>query len=366
MKKNILGLGLILLGGFAHAQTGLDSIIVEKYYIADSADSYVSTFATAGTLPIGSVTYRIFADLAPGYNFQALFGINTPLHELKFTTTTSFFNNEDRGSTNANGIPFAQLKNNTNALDSWFSVGATAAGQLGVLKSEDDGVANLIAANSILKNAPASIGIPLTSQDGMIAGTPLSVTFVNVNAQLSVFDATSLAGNSFSTTNGSVAALGGVVGPTASNRVLVGQFTTDGEFCYELNLQIGTPTGGVESYVAKNPSGSEISIPTLMGCLNLSSTVNVKDSKSTVQSFKVYPNPANDLLVLEIASSSNQSTANSYAIYGVQGNEIMHNSLGLVSEKHIENIDLSSLKPGMYFIKITIDGVVSTKKIIKN
>jgi hypothetical protein len=368
-KKLTIGFVLALLGSFAHAQSGLDSIIVEKYYVADSADSYESTNAGAGALPIGSVTYRIYADLAPGYNFQALYGVNSPLHELKLITTTTFFNNEDRGTTNANGIPSAQLKNNTNALDSWFSVGAAATGQLGVLKSEDNGAANLISANTVLKNNSSAIGIPLTTQDGMMAGTTVSVTFVGLSIQLNVFDATSLAGSLFSTTNGSIAALGGVTGPTSSNRVLVGQFTTDGDFCYELNLQIGTPTGGFENYVAKNPSSSEFSVPSLMGCITAaSSTTSIaKNTSEENEAFKIYPNPAKDLLTVEITSASKQNNvANGYAIYGVQGNEIIHNTLGTISEKQKENIDISSLKPGMYFVKITVDGVVTTKKIIKN
>ena len=111
-KNTLLSIGLALLGSCAFAQSGLDSIIVEKYYVADSTDSYASLNATAGILPIGSVTYRLYADLAPGYNFQALYGVNSPQHELRFSTTTSFFNNEDRGTTNANGIPSNQLKNN--------------------------------------------------------------------------------------------------------------------------------------------------------------------------------------------------------------------------------------------------------------
>ncbi|MBK7042168.1 MAG: hypothetical protein IPH46_17410 [Bacteroidetes bacterium] len=34
-------------------------------------------------------------------------------------------------------------------------------------------------------------------------------------------------------------------GPDASNRVLLGQFTTTGAFGYHINLVIGTPTPGV-------------------------------------------------------------------------------------------------------------------------
>ena len=263
-KKIFLGLGLSFLGTFATAQDGLEKIIVEKYYISTAAD----TVGSAGKLPIGSVTYRVYADMLPGYRFQTLYGNSD--HPLKISTTTSFFNNEDRGATTANAIASAQLKNNTVALDSWFSVGASAVGQFGVLKSEDDGKENLLTKNSLLKNNDLVVGIPLTEQDGNLAGSPVAVTFVGFDPTNGLFDGTSQLGNSFVTTDGGISALGGATGPTASNRVLIGQFTTDGVFTFELNIQIGTPTKGVsEYYVVSKPIKGEKSIPSLIYVSNL-------------------------------------------------------------------------------------------------
>ncbi len=257
-KKIFLGLGLSLLGTVVQAQDGLEKIIVEKYYIATKADSDGSK----GTLPVGSVTYRVYADMLPGYKFQALYGNSD--HALKVNTSTTFFNNEDRGATTANAIASAQLKNNTVALDSWFSVGASAAGQFGVLKSEDNGAANLITLNSLLKNNISKLGIPLTTQDGNQAGTPEAVTLVGLTTELDVFDAVSQAGNSFVTSDGAISALNGATGPNAENRILLGQFTTDGIFSFELNIQIGTPTPGVsQKYVVSNPINGEKTIASL-------------------------------------------------------------------------------------------------------
>ncbi len=267
----------MLMAFFARSQ-GLEGVIVEKYYVSNADDAAGSE----GILPVGSITYRIYLDLKPGYKFQALYGSpstpTTGYHELKLTTTTTFFNNEDRGATTPNGISVTNTRKNTVALDSWFSVGATATGKVGVLKTEDtDGA--LANSDGILQNEDPSAGIPIKTQDGMISGTPESVTFVGLSAELDVFDATSQAGNSFFTADGSIAALNGAKGPTAENRVLIGQFTTDGKFCYELNIQIGTPDGNTENYVAKNPVGNEILFPSLAGggCLavNLPPTVNI-------------------------------------------------------------------------------------------
>ena len=271
MKKITLLFGLVAFSTIVRAQNGLEQIIVEKYYVSNAADAAGST----GTLPEGSVTYRVYADMLSGYKFQALYGdVN---HALKINTTTTFFNNEDRGSTKANGIQSVYLKNNSVALDSWFSVGAAAAGQFGVLKTEDDGAANLlpISSNSMLKNNDASAGIALSVQDGIIAGSPQSLEFVGFDPSAGIFDATSLQGGSFITNDGAIAALNGATGPTAANRVLLGQFTTTGDLSFEFNIQIGTPTGGTQNFVAKNPTGNEISIPTLILVPNVAPSITI-------------------------------------------------------------------------------------------
>ena len=256
-KNLTIGLLLSLMGGAAFAQNGLESVIVEKYYVSNAADAAGSI----GTLPVGSVTYRVYADLLPGYKFQAMYGVAS--HALKINSTTPFFNNEDRGNTNP-AIGAAFINDNSVGLDSWFSVGGAANGNLGVLKSEDNGAANLITGCPILQNVDPTAGIGLLTQDGIMTGTPVAVTFVGLTApQLEVFNATSNFGSSFTTSNGSIAALGGSVGATATNKVLIGQFTTTGSFHFELNIQIGTPTSGTQNYVASSPTGSEITIPSL-------------------------------------------------------------------------------------------------------
>ena len=69
----------------------------------------------------------------------------------------------------------------------------------------------------------------------------------------------------FSTWNGSWASLNGSIGPDSiDNKVLIAQITTDGIFSFELNIQIGTPTGGVQNFVAVNPVANEIVIPSLI------------------------------------------------------------------------------------------------------
>ena len=122
-------------------------------------------------------------------------------HPLFFNTTTAFFNNEDRGATTPTYTK-TQARANSVMLDSWISVGGVAAGIVGVLKSEDDGVATVVnnSVPQMLQNANASAGIALSLQDGYLLGTPGTVTTVGsqIVTQLGVLDATSNAGSSFS------------------------------------------------------------------------------------------------------------------------------------------------------------------------
>jgi Bacterial Ig domain/Secretion system C-terminal sorting domain len=272
MKKLILGLALATAGITAQAQNGLESIVVEKYYVSNAADAAGS----AGALQVGSVTYRIYADMLPGYNFQALYGTpGATGHTLLVNTSTTFFNNEDYGGTGPT-ISATNVRKNSALIDSWFSVGGAAGGQMGVIKSEDSNgspgnAQGILQNNNPTASGPLNIGTTasMLANDGMIPGAPVGVTLVGISGvDLAAFDGTSQVGNSFSTNNGSIAALGGAVGPTAANRVLIGQFTSTGVLHFELNVQIGTPSGGVQQYVASNPVGAEISIPSLTGTFN--------------------------------------------------------------------------------------------------
>lgn len=65
-------------------------------------------------------------------------------------------------------------------VDSWFSMGGNAAGNVAVLKTEDSNGALLNNTVPImLQNNDASAGIAINTQDGMIAGSPASVTLLD-------------------------------------------------------------------------------------------------------------------------------------------------------------------------------------------
>lgn len=359
MNKGILIIYLFLCLGIANGQ-GLENVIVEKYYVSNASDTAVNS--VGGILPVGSVTYRIYADMLPGFKFQAVYGVQG--HEMRIETSTLFFNNEDRGATSPT-YSKSQAADNTVMLDSWLSVGAACNGNFGILKANDDGISNVVNSEipQILQNADPSAGIPLTIQDGMIAGTPEPIVTVGISTELAVFDNQNDGTNGpvFSSSDGSWASLNGSIGPDSiDNKVLIAQITTDGTFSFELNIQIGTPGGDVEQYVAKDPVGSEIQ----MASLKYSSLIDkINEVKTNHTTLNVFPNPANELLTIEF-ECMNQSINNSYSIYDSKGSLISNKYLGNIFGSNLGKINISSWVKGQYMIVLSLDGNLTTKKII--
>lgn len=259
MKKfNLLTkIFVLFLSANSFAQ-GLEGIIVEKYYIPNAAD--VAAHTANGTvntaLTTNSVVYRVYVDMAANYKLTNIWG-NTA-HPLTINTTTAFFNDGNGVDVNT-GMTLNSWKANTAGLDSYLTMGNVVSGKQGVLKSEDtDGtVGNL---QSLLANNPGGCyGDPImgtSGKDGIIAGSNNAYSNLGLPTSLNIFDQTN--GGSFTMNGGSIAVLAGVAGPTSSNKVLIGQFTTNGVLTFALNLQIkNILTNAVEVYVPSSPTGSE-------------------------------------------------------------------------------------------------------------
>ena len=360
MKKNLLTFLTALAASSAIGQVGLEGIIVEKYYISDAADSIdaADNFATY-PLHVGSVTYRVYADLLPGYKLIQQFG-NTN-HPLEFATTTSFYNDPNYGFATYQGTSVNNTKKNTTLIDSYLTVGGVATGLMGVLKTEDtDGSIGNI--HSLIANTDPAMGIPVTganSQDGLLPGTPIVPNTLGLTTELDVFD--QIPGGSFVTTGGTIAALGGVLGVTDSNHILLGQFTTDGIFSFRLNLQIGTLVEGESQiFVADNPIDGEYTDTTLTYVSETPVVENVNDQNFDTQSFKVYPNPTAD--VLNILNVSGEIVPVDYFIYDAMGKLV---DMGQFTSM-MHSFDASELTSGMYTIRLNKNNRVSSIRFSKN
>ena len=78
--------------------------------------------------------------------------------------------------------------------------------------------------------------------------------------------------------------------------------------------------------------------------------------ENTFEGFKFYPNPTQDVLNL-----SAKNTIESVSIFSMLGQKVMETSIN----QTISSINIASLNPGVYIMKVMIDGKYGTYKIIK-
>ena len=149
-------------------------------------------------------------------------------------------------------------------LDSWLSAGAAGEQYYGAVKDFDNTIETIQHEKGFLQNKNEQL-FPMKAQRGQ-SNVPRP-TFFGIDSLANIFKFQKK-GSIFSTTNGAWACMGkGSYGPDSltTNRVLIAQMTTDGMFEFELNIQIGTPTKGIsQNYVARNPVGNEIVLPSLI------------------------------------------------------------------------------------------------------
>ena len=226
MKKILFSLVLTLLGVSVFSQ-GLDSIYIELFHTTTAAEA-----AADANLNEGDRTYRVFVDMADGYELQAVYG--SAAHALILGTEPSkgqsssyFYNEPNMGVTLAQNITSFGLTMLPNLLyDSWWTIAGFSSDQQGVPLVYD--------ASGYINPAPALPSV-LSVFDMALFGTTNGVGELNSNTALMYVE-------------------GGLTGVDDLNRVLIGQFTTDGELYGELNVQI-RPVGSQdpENWVARDP-----------------------------------------------------------------------------------------------------------------
>ncbi len=252
---------LIAANNPSFSQQGLEGIIVEKYYISTKEDNAHPELS--GELTPGSITYRIYVDLKPGYTFQTAFG--APNHELFIKSTDLFYNHLEYGAEYPNRIPLRTYSRNCTRLDSWLSAGGAGDNQIGVLKAEDDTMNVLKTEGLYLKNHSKKMGIPLDVVDGMREQYNQTFpTFFQMDSTIKGLGSITNT-NTISINNAAWASMGkGAQGADSlSNKVLIAQLTTHGKLSFQLNLLIGTPEGKSEKYVAHDPMEGEFTHPDL-------------------------------------------------------------------------------------------------------
>ena len=96
------------------------------------------------------------------------------------------------------------------------------------------------------------------------------------------------------------------------------------------------------------------------------SSTSVEDFTEEVQ-FRIFPNPVHNDRInisLNVESSYDNAQMNIYNIYGLK---VMSKSLGGIHNKYADNVDVSQLSGGMYFLEISLDQhSAAIQKFIKN
>jgi hypothetical protein len=257
----------------SQGQQGLQAIYVEPYYITSPEDQNDSI--RSGPLESGSVVYRIYADLEPGYRFQAAYG--SPDHALEISSERPFFNHNHSGNSQPNVIPERDLAKNITLIDSWLSVGAATENHLGIPRKEDMVIQDSylrfqqgFLANTVTPTESdlSPLTMPLSQCDGLQRSEFIPVpTFYMLDSAIWALHSVTRS-NRIYIDNGAWACMGkGSVGAdsTSGNHVLIAQLTTAGALHYKLNLMIGTPEGKSIRYVHSNPVDGEIFHPALTG-----------------------------------------------------------------------------------------------------
>ena len=267
----------LLMASVANAQSDLENVIVETYYISNAVDAVPNE--EGGTLAEGSKTYRVYLDLCDGCALLAIYG--SAEHPLDISSTSPFYNNPDRGKTYGHEITNGALDENAVALDSWLSLGGASNQRFGVLKTEDpDAASEELFPNDLdmLSNEDPGAGIPLTVADGLVQDTISTQPdgFIPLGILPDSIFGDSTQAMSFSTDSTRInCQMPGMKGHGEGNKVLVAQLTTTGDLTFCLNVEIVRADSSVVRYVSSDtlladdevPSGL-LCYPPVCGCMD--------------------------------------------------------------------------------------------------
>lgn len=121
-----------------------------------------------------------------------------------------------------------------------------------------------------------------------------------------------------------------------------------------VNPQITFTTNGTYTITLIANNTGSTSVKTLT--VAVATCVGVNEIAAAINSMNLYPNPATDVLNIEIPGVINYS----YVITNVLGKQV----IGGFSPNEKTSVDLGALPKGVYFLSVTNNGHRSTKKIV--
>jgi hypothetical protein len=257
------------------SQNGIDSVFVEKwasFSLKETHEEYI--------------TYRIYADLKKGYRLQAIYGINE--HPLIVKTSGHFYNHPEGSflGTNLGSNTFSSISNiNETSISPKFS---------------DRSVKKINLFFSKIKDFETL--------------EPQIVIYGNENLSIALNNSNNLNINQLHLNNTSIACMNGVSGLDTNNYVLLGQLSTNGKLYLELNLQLISPEGKIEKYVARKPN--EFNYQPKNGCLiyNMENSARLSELKIELSENKLeYTN--NEKIQINCTVNNNLNFINSIDFY---------------------------------------------------
>lgn len=260
----LTALHILLYSSIAYSQA-IENVIIEYY---NETGTLTKACTSRDAIKPKLVTYRIFLDLKSGYRLQSVFG--SPGHPLRISTSTSFYNHLKSGNVVPNLITEESLNDPSVLLDSWISMGGGSQEQYAILKITDQpNTYQMGDCSSQLFTSPTDqFGYPVHQRDGLTktGDLPPRVAQIGLDSLFRNMDKSNSnsKGYEFFTENGGYGCLGGAISnDSISNIICIAQFTTDGGLEFEFNIQVGTPEGTVQQYVARDPIEKEIPDPRL-------------------------------------------------------------------------------------------------------
>lgn len=90
--------------------------------------------------------------------------------------------------------------------------------------------------------------------------------------------------------------------------------------------------------------------------------INEHEAVNPMTSARLYPNPASDMLNIEVNAS--QASEMSISIYNIMGQKVMDQNVNITTGMNTRNINISDLNSGIYFVTVKANGFENTMKFI--
>jgi hypothetical protein len=150
--------------------------------------------------------------------------------------------------------------------------------------------------------------------------------------------------------------------------------SADGSTNFQSLAQV-TPRGGinipanyaaVDQYPYPNYSYYRLKTINTDGTYSYSNVIKVKTDNKAISLTRLFPNPTNSVINLEMVAANQQSL--SVEIYDVAGRKVMNQAIQLTSGINQKQLTLTNLSAGSYVIqfKDANDNIVEMAKIVKN